>query len=172
MAAVMAATYPDIYAAAGVHSGLAYGAAHDVPSAFQVMKNGPSRDTRLPGEAIPLIVFHGDRDHTVDRVNAHRLLQQWQASTNGGADSARPPTEVRATVPGGRSFTQTVYLDDRGERVLEQWVVHGAGHAWSGGDARGSYTDPSGPAASAEMSRFFRSHRRTDRGASPAGRVG
>ncbi|MBA2770124.1 MAG: PHB depolymerase family esterase [Sporichthyaceae bacterium] len=163
MAAVMAAAYPDIYAAAGVHSGLAFGAAHDVPSAFHVMKNGPARDARLPGEAIPLIVFHGDRDQTVDRVNAHRLLEQWRSAAEPGPADAGPPTEIRATVPGGRSFTQTVYPDGRGDRVMEQWVVHGAGHAWSGGDTRGSYTDPLGPAASAEMSRFFRSHPRRRR---------
>ena len=122
------------------------------------MKNGPAVDIGLPGEAIPLIVFHGDRDQTVDRVNADRLLEQWRSAA--GPTGAGTSTEIRAKVPGGRSFTQTVYPNSRGERVLEQWVVHGSGHAWSGGDVRGSYTDPLGPAASAEMARFFRSHHR------------
>ena len=158
MAAVMAATYPDVFAAVGVHSGLPFGAAHDVPSAFRVMKNGPPGDTRLPGEAIPLIVFHGDRDQTVDGVNARSLLNQWQAAADPAGSTS---TEFRSTVPGGRAFTQTIHADGRGERVLlEQWVVHGGGHAWSGGDVRGSYTDPLGPAASVEMSRFFRLHHR------------
>lgn len=155
MAAVMAATYPDVFAAAGVHSGIAFQAAHDVGSAFAVMKSGPSGELRLPGKAIPLILFHGDQDQTVDRVNADRLRQQWRSAADGGA-----PQERRDAMPGGRSFTQSVYRDASGGVALEQWVVHGAGHAWSGGAAAGTYTDPLGPAASAEMARFFRGHRR------------
>ncbi len=163
MAAVMAATYPDVYAAAGVHSGLAYGVAHDVASAFTAMKQGPSREVRLPGKAIPLIVFHGDRDQTVDHVNGDRLVDQWRSAAADGAGGGRTggaPTVHRAHVPGGRSFTQSTYPDARGDFAMEQWVVHGAGHAWSGGGASSSYTDPLGPDASAEMARFFRAHRK------------
>jgi len=162
MAAVMAATYPDVYAAAGVHSGLAYGGAHDVASAFTAMRQGPARDVRLSGAAIPLIVFHGDRDQTVDHVNGDRLVDQWRSAGAGGAGGAvrAAPSVHRAPVPGGRSYTRSTYLDARGDSVMEQWVVHGAGHAWSGGGADSSYTDPLGPDASAEMARFFRDHRR------------
>ena len=57
--------------------------------------------------------------------------------------------------PGGRAYTRTVLVDGGNQPVIEQWVVHGAGHAWSGGDASGTFTDASGPDASAEMIRFF-----------------
>jgi len=53
-----------------------------------------------------------------------------------------------------------VHADARGQSRIEAWTLHGAGHAWSGGDARGSYTDASGPDASAEMVRFFLSQPR------------
>jgi poly(hydroxyalkanoate) depolymerase family esterase len=159
MAAVMAATYPDLYAAAGVHSGLAYRSAHDVPSAFAAMKQGPSRDVSLPGEAIPLIVFHGDRDQTVDGVNAERLVEQWRAAHPHGAAGRGAPVVRRSHQP-GRSYTQLVYPDARGDAAVEQWVLHGGGHAWSGGGPEGSYTDSRGPDASTEMTRFFEQHRR------------
>ncbi len=154
MAAVMAATYPDLYAAVGVHSGLAYAAAHDVSSALSVMKKGPSRDVRLPGDALPLIVFHGDRDQTVDQVNAGRLVQQWRSVTAGGALSGVSKVH-RMQVQGCRAYTRLVYPTHAGCAPTEQWVVHGGGHAWSGGGPGGSYTDRLGPDASAEMARFF-----------------
>lgn len=164
MAAVMAAVYPDLYAAVGVHSGLAYGAAHDVPSAFAVMKQGPPTDVRLPGEAIPLIVFQGDRDQTVDRVNGDRLIDQWGTVTRNGrgahATAGAAPTRHEGRVAGGRSYTQLSYPAAGARPAMEQWIVHGGGHAWSGGGPQGSYTDESGPDASAEMARFFRQHAR------------
>lgn len=153
-ASILGATHPDLYAAIGVHSGLACGAASDMPSAFAAMKQGsPGR----PGiSAVPTIVFHGDRDQTVNPINADNVVAQ-----------SKGPAAFRATTTlgegGGKSYTRTVHEDGRGHVVLEQWLVHGAGHAWSGGDQTGSYADPSGPDASAEMVRFFLSHRRRDR---------
>ena len=154
MAAVMAATYGDLYAAVGVHSGLAYAAAHDVPSAFAVMKNGPTRDVQLPGDAPPLIVFHGDQDQIVDQVNAGQLVRQWRSTAAGFAESG-PSTVHGPPVRGCRSYTRLVYPQGAGTPATEQWVIHGGGHAWSGGDAAASYSDPLGPDASAEMTRFF-----------------
>ncbi|MBA3425602.1 MAG: PHB depolymerase family esterase [Rubrobacter sp.] len=168
MAAIMAATYPDLYAAVGVHSGLAYGAAHDMPSAFRAMKQGApdaapgtlhgpgSARTNDLTRAVPTIVFHGDRDNTVHRRNGEQVLRQWSGA--GAASAAGRATVRQGQATGGRAYTHSVYLDADGNPVAERWIVHGAGHAWSGGDLRGSYTDPQGPDASAEMVRFFLEH--------------
>jgi len=150
MAAILAAAYPDLFAAVGVHSGLAPGAAHDVPSAFDAMKKGAARSPR--GVAVPTIVFHGDRDATVHPVNGQQVIDAART-----ADSIQGESEERRAA-GGRKATRRVYRDAAGSVVLEHWLVHGAPHAWSGGSGRGSYTDPEGPDATAEMLRFFLEH--------------
>jgi poly(hydroxyalkanoate) depolymerase family esterase len=144
MAAVMAATYPDLFSAAAVHSGLAYGAASDLPSAFAAMKQGPQPGSeRQTGRAtVPLIVFQGDRDTTVAPVNAEALLAPW----------ARTAAVETATGPG---WTRRAYRDEGGRVVAEWWTVHGLGHAWSGGSPSGSYTDPATLDASGELVRFL-----------------
>jgi poly(hydroxyalkanoate) depolymerase family esterase len=156
MAAIMAATYPDLYAAAGIHSGLAHRAAHDLPSAFAAMQTGGTPGSTL---AVPLIVFHGDRDSIVAPVNADRLIASRAASLgfDGGADLRAPATTDGGDTPGRRCSRRT-YRDADGRVVAEQWIVHGGSHAWSGGSPVGSYTDAQGPDASAEMLRFFREH--------------
>ena len=162
MAAIMGATYPDLYAAVGVHSGLAPGCAQDLPSAFQAMKQGGPRGQARLGRPVPLILFHGDGDSTVHECNADRLVQQWTAaagSKNPGAD-VPPVTVERGQVDGGHTYTRQIYRDSRGQPVVERWTIHGAGHAWSGGSHSGSYTDPAGPDASRELVRFFREHTR------------
>lgn len=154
MAAVMASTYPDLYAAVCVHSGLPSGAAHDLPSAYAAMRTGPTRSPGRLGRTVPLIVFHGDRDPVVNPVNADRLV--------GEALRMAGPATVKSTSRGqvrnGRPYTRTVYTGADGATLIEQWIVHQAGHAWSGGTANGSYTDPGGPDASAELIRFFGGH--------------
>jgi poly(hydroxyalkanoate) depolymerase family esterase len=154
MAAVMAATYPDLYAAVGVHSGLPYGAAHDIPSAFAAMSNGPTTPTRHPVRGIPLIVFHGDQDPIVGNVNADRLVADGLTSFGSGAVES----VERGTVPDGHAYTRSVYRSANGQTLIEQWRINEAGHAWSGGSSHGSYTDSRGPDASAELIRFFREH--------------
>jgi poly(hydroxyalkanoate) depolymerase family esterase len=158
MATVMAATYPELYAAAGVHSGLPYGAAHDVPSAFALMRGGSLPSRRDSALRIPLIVFHGDHDEIVNVSNASDIRQQ-RLGIDGALTTADGVRVTQGQVPGGHAYTQTTYSDDA-DVLLEQWIVHGAGHAWFGGTAGCSYTDPRGPAASAEMVRFFDEHRR------------
>lgn len=154
MAAVMAATYPDLYAAAGVHSGLAYGAAHDVASAFAAMSNGPAAPTTDPGRGIPLIVFHGDQDPIVGHVNADRLVADGLRTVGPGA--VRSVEHGQA--PNGHAYTRTIYKNANGDTLIEQWSIHQGGHAWSGGSTRGSYADSQGPDASGELIRFFREH--------------
>jgi poly(hydroxyalkanoate) depolymerase family esterase len=173
MAAIMAEAYPDLYAAVGVHSGLAPGAAHDMPSAFAAMHQGgsatPRRDipaataTGQSARIVPAIVFHGDCDKTVHPRNADHLLEHYcTAKTTGSREEAggsKPRGTVRqGQVPGGHAYTRASYRDTGGRAIVERWTVHGLGHAWSGGSSSGSYTDPKGPDASAEMVRFFNQH--------------
>jgi poly(hydroxyalkanoate) depolymerase family esterase len=145
MAAILGDAYPDLFAAVGVHSGLPTGAATDVQSAFAAMKSGAAAAST--GHAPPIIVFHGDQDTTVHPLNGEQVMA-------GHAASASPELE-RARSANGREYTQRIYRDANGRVVAEHWAVHGAGHAWSGGSARGSYTDAKGPDATEEMLRFF-----------------
>jgi poly(3-hydroxybutyrate) depolymerase len=61
-------------------------------------------------------------------------------------------------IVGGKEYTRTIYRNLADRVFLEQWIVHGASHAWSGGSSNGSFTDPTGPNASAELLRFFQEH--------------
>lgn len=147
-AAVMGSTYPDLYAAVGVHSGLACGAARDMPSAFAAMKQGGSPALR-GGPQVPTIVFHGDRDTAVNPINADQVISQARAAR------ALHSSVSQGTSPGGLRYRRTLHESADGKPVLEQWVIYGAGHAWAGGSPTGSYTDARGPDASREMVRFF-----------------
>jgi poly(hydroxyalkanoate) depolymerase family esterase len=161
MAAVMAACYPDLYAAVGVHSGLAYGVAKDVVSAFQAMKHGSPAKRRSRSGSVPMIVFHGDADPTVDHVNADCLVESTLAGRSGRARAQTSSGQV----PGGHRYSRSLFPDLEGRSVVEQWTIHQGAHAWSGGSPHGSYTDPLGPDASTELVRFFSQQRR---GASPS----
>jgi poly(hydroxyalkanoate) depolymerase family esterase len=168
MAVILGRTYPELFAAVGVHSGLPYAAAHDLPSAFAAMHQSDPSDPSIAHRenpqawrgAIATIVFHGDLDTTVHPCNGEKIISQSAgASAFITGDSS---SEAAATVeswpggtPGGHSYTRRIFKDDKGEVVVEFWLVHGAAHAWFGGDPRGSYTDPKGPDASSEMIRFF-----------------
>jgi poly(hydroxyalkanoate) depolymerase family esterase len=167
MAAILAREYPDLFAAAGVHSGVVPGAARSVASALAVMRVGPDAAWPLSpltdaGDAThgsaPLIVFHGDADTTVAVANADAVL----ASAIADVDVVATTSEGM-TATSERAFRRTVWRragDADAASVAEHWVVHGAAHAWSGGDASGSFTDPTGPDASREMLRFFAEHPR------------
>ncbi len=170
MAVILGRAYPDLFAAVGVHSGLPYRIAHDVPSAFAAMqrrtlssRQGPSAASdSAPPTTVPTIVFHGDRDSTVHPGNGEQVASDMlRTSAMGSAGGSGAAVERRkGTVAGGRDYTQTISRDLDGRVLGEHWLVHGGGHAWSGGDSRGSFTDPEGPDATAEMLRFFRAHAR------------
>ncbi|MEL6064379.1 MULTISPECIES: extracellular catalytic domain type 1 short-chain-length polyhydroxyalkanoate depolymerase [unclassified Methylobacterium] len=150
-AAILAATYPDLFAAVGIHSGLACGAARDLPGALAAMK-GQAKPARTNRQGVPTIVFHGDGDRTVHPANGDQVMAQ------AGTDPGLTETVTRDTSPGGIAYTRTIRSDAGGRPVQEQWLLHGAGHAWSGGSPAGSYTEPRGPDASRAMLRFFLSH--------------
>jgi poly(hydroxyalkanoate) depolymerase family esterase len=147
MAAVMAAAYPELYAAVGVHSGLAVGSARDLMSGLQAMKGKGGRKQVSPARRVPAIVFHGDRDAVVDPSNGQAVYRQFGAGARGES-----LTEVEER---GQGHTRTMTLDAAGRVVAEHWNLHGAGHAWSGGSTAGSHAVASGPDASSEMLRFF-----------------
>ncbi len=151
-AAIMGKTYPDLYAAIGVHSGLPCGAASDITSAFNAMKHGNKTfktTSHSEGNIIPTIVFHGDVDKTVNPVNGDDIILQ-----------SKRGLELESTIShgesaGGVKYTRILQMDASGRLMLEQWRLHGAGHAWSGGSSTGSYTNPAGPDARQAMIRFL-----------------
>ncbi|MCD2325438.1 PHB depolymerase family esterase [Sphingomonas sp. IC-56] len=160
-AAIMAAQYPDLFAAVGIHSGLACGAARDLPSALAAMNRGgvPAATGRSGHSFVPVITFHGDKDATVHQANSRIIV-------DAATKAAGVPLKVE--VEEGRSdagchYRREMSVDAEGLVHIEQWTIRGGGHAWSGGDAGGSYTDPKGPEASREMVRFFLERKRTSR---------
>ncbi len=179
MAAILGDAYPDLYAAVGVHSGLATGAARDIGTAFAAMHGGSSALPAMPGKlrpralripqadvelsrptrrasAPPTIVFHGDRDQTVHASNGENVVAACMNSAANARAWAHDAAEHERRRSGkGREYTRRLHRNASGRVLSEHWVVHSAGHAWSGGRAEGSYTDPSGPDATGEMVRFF-----------------
>ncbi len=153
MAVIVGTLYPDLFAAVGVHSGLPFAAARDLPSALYAMRLGAAGARAAQTAGQPIIVFHGDRDNTVHPANGEEILAQGLRSHPQGG-RANPAT-LAGRVPDGHAFTLKAHWLEDGSPLGEHWVIHGAGHAWSGGSAQGSYTDPRGPDASREMMRFF-----------------
>ncbi|MGC5777673.1 extracellular catalytic domain type 1 short-chain-length polyhydroxyalkanoate depolymerase [Methylobacterium sp. NFXW15] len=159
----IAHAYPDLYAAVGVHSGLAAGCARDLGSAIMAMQvgapgfgTGPNFGATVTPKRIPTIVFHGTDDNTVSVRNADQILAQAEAS---GLEASAERFEGAGDRFGGHPFIRTRYSDRTGRVVLEDWRIRGVGHAWSGGRPEGTYTDPAGPDASRAMLDFFAEHR-------------
>ena len=156
MAEIMSVTYPELYAATGIHSGLAYGSATDASSAVAAM-SGASSPTESPQRKRPIqkakghvrtIVFHGASDQKVHPSNGEMIFAEARADL---ADTTPDPQDDGS----GRVYTRTVIVDASGVPQVEHWAIEGLGHAWSGGCPDGSYTDRHGPDASREMLRFF-----------------
>ena len=180
MAVIVAAAYPELFAAVGVHSGLPGGAASNMAQALMVMQSGQvgivmratgARSARAakallhPQAAVPTIVFHGDQDQTVHPRNGEQVIAAALGAA-ASAPNARPLGQARVeqgVSTQGRRYTRSTRRDEQGQALTEHWLVHGAGHAWSGGHASGSYTDASGPDATQEMLRFFFEHKKAVR---------
>lgn len=152
MAVILGQTHPEVFAAVGAHSGLPFGAAKDVPSAFAAMNGtgAPLNDGRRDAVATPTIVFHGSADRTVHPQNGERI-----AAATLAAGPEQTVLDRKAGSTGSRRFSREITTLVDGGVLAEHWTVEGLGHAWSGGKSGGSYTDPQGPDASAEMVRFF-----------------
>ena len=160
MAVILGRTYPDLFKAVGCHSGLPHRSATSGMGALSAMRDGSdltSAKQTVPPASIPIIVFHGDVDSTVHQKNSADVVQQ-----SIECHMAQAPGESRDTAvleetgeDSGRSFTRHTHLGQTGDVIAEHWTIHGTGHAWSGGNSRGSYTDAHGPDASREMLRFF-----------------
>lgn len=155
-AAIMGNAYPDIYAAIGVHSGLPCGAADGMISAFAATRSGAANAQAKGGAQpfVPVITFHGDSDTTVHAINSAQIVAA-AAQSSSFALTTHTQSGVSA---GKRKYSQTISASPDGRSMIEEWTIHGAGHAWAGGNNAGSYTDPSGPDASRAMLAFFRQH--------------
>jgi poly(hydroxyalkanoate) depolymerase family esterase len=152
MAVILGETYGDVFAAVGAHSGLPSGAAKDVSSAFAAMAGNALTTPTLPpsDDRVRTIIFHGSGDGTVHPSNGVAIAQR--------ARRINAPQSIETSTTGeaaGRGYTREISSAPDGANVVELWTVDGQGHAWSGGKPAGSYTDPKGPDASAEMIRFF-----------------
>ena len=155
-AVIMGTTYPELFAAVGVHSGLAYGAAHSMTSAFHAMQRGGlPASSHLSPKRKPTIVFHGDADPVVNVRNGDHIIADALASKG----STLIASEITGQSDNGYLYTLTRYCTKAGNSVLEHWLIHGAGHAWLGGNPAGSFADAKGPSATKEMLRFFLSHK-------------
>jgi poly(3-hydroxybutyrate) depolymerase len=113
----MGDAYPDLFAAIGVHSGLACGAARDMPSAFAAMQGGGAATGRFGAKrrTVPAIIFHGDRDTTVNPRNADAVVAQ-------SARSATLSKHVeQGHAHGGYSYTRALSVDADDQTVIEQW---------------------------------------------------
>jgi poly(hydroxyalkanoate) depolymerase family esterase len=153
MSVIMAATYPELYAAVGAHSGLPYRSATNMLSGLAAMRNGPAVVESLSTIGIPIIIFHGEDDKTVNPSNSQQLISQWLASRQGSAPSS--PSSQETGDANGHSFVRTQYRDFQGCLFAEYWRVNNLGHAWCGGSLEGSYADANGPDASEKMLSFF-----------------
>jgi len=156
MADIMGRTYPDLFTALGVHSGLPAGAAADLPTALGAMRTGAAASTAIGPALRPMIVFHGDADTTVHPANGAAVVE----AARGAQQITSAARVTHGHAPNRQRFTHTVYTTADGGATIEHWQLHGTSHAWSGGSPAGSYTAPGGVDASAEMLRFFLSHQR------------
>jgi len=174
MSVILGATYPDIFAAIGIHSGLEYQALKSHHGALTISKRGgpdPLQQGQAAYEAmgsyariVPTIVFHGTKDTVINITNGDQVVQQWMQTDMLAshdtyvADFNAPATATTYKIPTGYAYTVYTWQNSRGKTIQEYWKVNGLGHAWSGGNSSGSYTDSRGPSASEALYAFFMHH--------------
>jgi poly(hydroxyalkanoate) depolymerase family esterase len=176
MAVIMAATYPDIFAAMGSESGLEYQAATSQTAASTAQSQGgpdPTQQGQVAltamgsaARVVPTIVFQGESDFIVAPINGDQIVQQWMQTDhlassgtyNASFSSPTSTTSGQVSGSGGHSYTVQTWNDTQGNEIEEYWKITGMGHAWSGGSSSGSYTDPNGPSATTAMYTFFINH--------------
>ena len=154
MALLLGRHYPEVFAGVAAHSGLPPGAARDMPSAFAAMSGRHASVVPATLPALPTIVFHGDADATVVPRNGEAIVEAALAAHRSAGIVLQESVRLEPTA-GARRCTVSEYRDPEGRARVEAWTVHGAAHAWSGGSSAGSYTDASGPDASAQIASFF-----------------
>lgn len=174
MASILAVTHPERFAGVAVHSGLPFGAARDVGSAFAAMGGRGGGDPEAQGRAarnamgargrtVPALVIHGTADRTVAPSAGEATVRQWLETNRLASDAgddpgfAEPAEVIASPAPpaGGRETVRRRWTDGHGRVMVEHLAIDGLGHAWSGGAAGGDYTDPSGPSASEAIADFF-----------------
>ena len=174
MAVILGATYPDIFAAIGVHSGVEYQAVTNIIGGLKLVLGGgpdPVKQGQKAFEAmgsyrriVPTIVCQGTRDRIVPPINGDQVVQQWMQTNHLAsqglyvADFNNPTTTSSGQVPEGLAYTVSTWEDHTGKEVQQYWKILELGHAWSGGNPAVSYTDPRGPNASEAMYQFFMNH--------------
>ena len=168
MASLVAVGYPELYASLALHSGLAWKPATTVGEGLQAMANGVA-DADAQGAAafaamgararpIPVLVAHGAADAVVKPVNGRQAARQWAVTASRAAGATLIEPRVERGSAGGLAYTRTCHLTFAGRCLVEEWMVEGLGHAWSGGSRDGTFTDERGPELMREMLRFFSEH--------------
>jgi len=173
MACLLAVRHSRLFAACAIHSGVMYGAASSPVQALALMRDGPSpsaierarqlvRDASEFAATVPTLVIHGDRDTTVNPVNADQIIAQLKARVEELADPSAGPLlarDERRIESGGHTYRQQDSTR-QGELVLRKIVVEGLGHAWSGGNMSYEFNDSDGPDASRFILDFVMAHQR------------
>ncbi len=164
MALTVAYAYPEMFAATGLHSGIAYGVATSTAEAIRRMGAGAADPVDLgaivvkgigSNHPIPTIVFQGKSDKTVNAANADNIVAQLKTGFDPSLLAAHD--EKSDTTAQGYHFTRRVFGLPS---LIEEWSVDELGHAWSGGSKDGTYTDERGPDATREIMRFLLEHKR------------
>ena len=181
MAAILAVTYPDVYASVALHSGIAYRAAANVMEGVGVMTTGAPDSPRLArlaydamgarARVIPAIIVQGAADPVVKPINAIHTRDMWlamNALARGIGSSGNAVADASHVTPDRRSEAHVSGLDavtecygartSKSECEVEVLTVAGLGHAWSGGSKLGTFTDERGPDATDAILRFLLAH--------------